>query len=76
MRIKGIVIYDDLCSYLHTLLGIISVILGLEVAIPSGLAFVIYQLRERERWVRKKGDYVEYVIGLIIGGIVKRILGL
>ena len=68
MRFGKISIYDDKLSILHTIVAILSVILN--ISIPATLIFIAYQYFEKEKWVEKRGDFVEWLIGLMIGGAI------
>ena len=72
MRFGKIKIYDDKLSILHTIVAILSVLLN--ISIPATLIFIAYQFYEKERWIEKRGDFVEWMIGLIIGGLVKSLI--
>lgn len=64
--------FDDVFSFLHFLAAALSVILGVETA--ATIAYVFYQFIERESLRRKLGDAVEWITGLIAGGIVRALL--
>ena len=68
------IIFDDWKSYIHTLYAFTSVLLNIEIA--STIAFVIYQYKEKEKWRYKAGDYVEYSIGLVLGGLTRYIFSI
>lgn len=65
-------IYDDKLSILHTIVAILSVLLN--ISIPATLIFIAYQFYEKERWIEKRGDFVEWLIGLMIGGAIEKIV--
>lgn len=67
-----IVLFDDWRSWGHMLYGLASVLLGVEVA--SAIVFAVYQYKEREKWRYKAGDYVEFSIGLVLGGVARQLL--
>lgn len=71
MRLK---VFDDWKSYIHALLGIFA---SLTEPIPITMCYLAYQIIE---WVEIRdhvlGDIIEYVVGLIIGSIVKLLIHL
>jgi len=73
VRFRDIVLYDDVFSFFHTLIAFLSVVL--DIHIPVTLCYLAYELREKEKWRFKKGDYIEYVIGLILGGFARAMFG-
>lgn len=64
--------FDDFFSFLHFAAAALSVVLNIEVA--TTLTYVFYQYLEREKLSRKLGDAVEWICGLILGGIVRALL--
>lgn len=60
------VAFDDKKSLLHFLTGIATARLG-----PAGILiiiiFVIYQKREREPYLNKLGDFIEFILGILAG---------
>lgn len=62
-------IFDDVKSIGHLAYGFVSVLLNIEIA--SAIVFSIYQYKEKEKWIYKAGDYVEFSLGLILGGIAR-----
>jgi Gpi18-like mannosyltransferase len=68
-----IYIFDDKASYVHTLFGAVSVLLRIEI--PATLIYLLYQYIDREREFEKKGDLIEYTVGLLAGALVRTILG-
>ena len=72
VKFGKIKIYDNKLSILHTIVAILSVLLN--ISIPATLIFIAYQFYEKERWMEKRGDFVEWMIGLIIGGLVKSLV--
>lgn len=63
------IIFDDIKSWGHFGFGFISVLLNIEIA--SSIVFSIYQYKEKEKWRYKAGDYVEFSLGLILGGVAR-----
>ena len=72
MRFGKVKIYDDALSIIHTIVAILSVLLN--ISIPATLIFIAYQFYEKERWIEKRGDFVEWLIGLMIGGGIKVVI--
>lgn len=67
------VIFDDLRSLIHFVAGIATKILSrlfTAGAVALFLAFVAYQLLEKEQGVKKLGDFIEYILGYIMADIV------
>ncbi len=72
VRFGKVKIYEGWMSILHTIVAILSVILN--ISIPATLIFIAYQYFEKEKWMEKRGDFVEWLVGLIIGGLVKSLI--
>ena len=72
MKFGKIKIYDDKLSIIHTIVAILSVILN--ISIPATLIFIAYQYFEKEKWLEKRGDFVEWLIGLLIGGAINTLI--
>jgi hypothetical protein len=68
-----IYIFDDKASYVHLIVGFVSVLLRVEI--PATLLYILYQYIDREREFEKKGDIVEYTVGLLLGALVRVFLG-
>lgn len=60
-------VFDDSLSYIHPVLGYAS-----KSAPILGIAFVLYQLFEKEPMANKIGDFVEFGIGLVAANIVQK----
>ena len=65
--------FDDLYSILHTLMGIIAGIFPIQ-GISLTMLYIAYQYFEKEKWIFKRGDFVEYAIGVVIGAVIKYVL--
>ena len=73
---KHIVIYDDLASIGHTLLGFISAYNIFFMGLIAPL-FVYYELREKGANITNaQGDLTEYFIGLWLGIMTFWVIGL
>lgn len=66
-------IFDDWASVAHSLLGAISTIFG--ISIPMTIIYAIYQYIDDDPLEEKKGDLVEFAVGVIIAAIISRVLG-
>jgi len=66
---EWIIIYDDPASLLHTALGFASAIWRVEIAVT--MVYLLYQYIDRESTSEKKGDLVEYSVGLLLGALVR-----
>jgi len=67
------VIYDDTKSYFHTVLGFASGFLTKKYmyeAIALTIIFLAYELWEFENIPEKRGDFIEFAIGVVAGLIV------
>ena len=62
--------FDDPYSYLHPVMGFLARSGPLGNLILVG--FVVYQLFEKEPMPNKIGDFVEFGIGYVAAGLVKR----
>ena len=71
MRLR-LSLFDDIYSFLHMLGGAACAYLNL--SIPGTLVFIAYQFYERERWAYKRGDFVEWLVGLVVGSALRCIL--
>jgi len=72
------VVFDDLNSVLHFLLGITSCITMHFMPIATLFvvsAYILYQVFEREKQLNKLGDFIEFNTGFILGLSVSKILG-
>ena len=61
--------FDDFLSLLHFSAALVSALLGVDVS--ATIAYVFYQLLERERLGRKLGDLVEWLVGLLAGAAAR-----
>lgn len=58
--------FDDKRSIFHAMLGFLTAFL-LQFSLIVILAYVFYQVRERENPVATVGDVVEFLIGYVYG---------
>lgn len=68
-------VFDDWRSLIHLLLGF-TASLDVAVSIAVSLSYAVYQYIDEDNVEEKKGDYVEYILGVLIGFFVKKIFGL
>jgi len=66
-------LFDDIYSMLHLIGG--AVCAYLRLSIPATLTFIAYQYYERERWAEKRGNFIEWLIGLVVGSVLRAVLG-
>lgn len=67
-----IYLFDDKASFVHLLFGFASVVARIEI--PATLLYLLYQYIDREREFEKKGDIIEYTVGLLVGALVREVL--
>ena len=67
--LRRIRIFDDISSIAHFIFGLIAALLRLDIS--ATIVFVAYQVYEREKVEFKLGDYIEYALGLLIGGVLR-----
>jgi len=64
-----IYIFDDKWSYLHFFLGALTAFF-MPFSIPFVAIYLIYQIAERERYVYKLGDVIEFLLGYYCADII------
>ena len=72
------VVFDDLNSVFHFLLGLASCITMHFIPIVTLFTvstYILYQVFEREKQLNKLGDFIEFNTGFILGLSVSKILG-
>ena len=66
-----LIIFDDTSSVIHAVLGLATAILkkiGLGIASATIIVvYTVYQVLEREKDVNKLGDFIEFIVGYLIG---------
>lgn len=63
-------VFDDVSSVIHVLLGIaINALKHISplVSVTAIVLFTIYEVREREKGIKTMGDFIELIIGVLIG---------
>lgn len=65
-----IAFFDDQRSFLHVLMGVPAGLLIKNVGILIILAFTVYQLTEPETVEAKIGDFIEFFVGMVLGGAI------
>jgi len=66
-------IFDDWKSILHTIAAFILTLCDPIALIAGTMIFIAYQFSEREKLSAKRGDFIEWLIGIILGSIIKLI---
>ncbi len=64
-----IVAFDDPASLVHIILGIFASIFPL-IGIMITMIYLFYQYIDTEDVAEKKGDLIEYILGILIGAII------
>ena len=65
-------LFDDWCSIFHTVFGFIIALFGKDIPVISAIliiAYVVYEIMEKERAVATVGDVVEMMVGFMIGSL-------
>ena len=66
-----LIVFDDINSFIHLVLGFLVVALrrlGLGiVSIAIIVVYTAYQVLEKEKSLNKLGDFIEFLIGYILG---------
>ena len=65
-------VFDDFYSFIHFFFGFLSTLLN--ISLEASIIFVAYQYYEKESIKSKKGDFIEFCIGLVLGAITKHFL--
>ena len=68
-------VFDDVYSFLHSLTAFTTALVDPVALLSATLVFIAYQLCEREERGRKRGDFVEWMIGLLIGSALRFLTG-
>ena len=66
------IVFDDFKSIIHVLLGIITKLIGKSfppLALALIIVFTVYEVLEKDSPENRLGDFIEYLIGYIIGEI-------
>ena len=66
--------FDDFYSFLHTALAALLAFLSPEALIAASVIYYAYQRYEREEWKRKRGDFVEWLVGIALGTSLRAVL--
>jgi len=76
---KSQVVFDDWYSLLHVLAGALTATF-LRIFPPTSLVIVItftaYQVHEKEKELSKLGDFIEFIIGYLLGACLINTLNL
>lgn len=57
----------------HVVFGALSVVLDFDIA--AAIIFTAYQIKQPESIRSKLGDFVEFGVGLALGGVLRAVLG-
>ena len=71
MRFKSIVIFDDVHSILHVLIAFLLAMLSPTIALAVTICYVAYQWIDDDDIKERKGDLIEWMIGLILGALAR-----
>ena len=64
--------FDDVYSWLHFAYAFLAAFLEPMLAVAASIVFYAYQRFERERWEVKRGDFVEWLTGLLWGAVAHK----
>ena len=64
-------VFDDLLSWVHFFYSMVLAALSPIALVASSIVYVAYQHYEREKWEYKRGDFLEWLCGIIVGVIVR-----
>jgi hypothetical protein len=70
---KYLKVFDDWASLVHLLLGAISTIFG--ILTPMAIIYAVYQYIDDDKPEEKKGDLIEFTVGVAIAATISRVLG-
>jgi len=63
-------VFDDWKSFIHAVLGFTAEVtkhVCPAIPITIVIAFTAYQVRERENPLKKLGDFIEFILGWLVG---------
>ena len=64
--------FDDVYSWLHFAYAFLVAFLEPMLAVAASVIFYAYQKFEREKWEVKRGDFVEWLVGLLWGAVAHK----
>ena len=64
-------LFDDKRSLWHAVIGCITGVIPYYFAIPVVIGYTLYEVREPEDPTATVGDMVEFIIGFIIGIVIR-----
>ena len=67
-RVKA---FDDVYSWVHFVYAALLAALEPLALVAASIVFYAYQKYEREKWELKRGDFVEWLTGILAGTIAK-----
>ena len=66
--------FDDFFSWLHFAYALLLAYLSPIALIAATIMFYAYQQYQRERWESKRGDFVEWLAGILAGTLLEHLL--
>ena len=66
--------FDDTCSWLHFAYAAIITAANPIAAVAAAIVFTAYQLHESEKPETKRGDFIEFMAGLLVGAVLSLVL--
>ena len=64
-------LFDDRRSLGHAALGFVSAIIPFYLGVVIVISYTVYEVREPENPVATVGDLVEFVVGFMLGVVVR-----
>ena len=65
--------FDDPLSFIHMLYAAAVAYLSPTALVAASIIYYAYQSIEKEKLSRKRGDYVEWLVGILVGLIIRAI---
>jgi len=66
--------FDDPQSFLHTLYATIIAYISPTALVAASIIYYAYQKYKREKWREKRGDFIEWLTGILIGTLLRILL--
>lgn len=66
--------FDDLYSWGHFFFAMVVTMLDTVAVVATSILYVAYQYFEKEKWEYKRGDFVEYMAGVLAGLLADKLL--
>ena len=67
------IVFDDVSSFIHFILGCALYYIARYLPVVTVVAtasYIAYQVVERERGLNKLGDFIEFIMGALVGLIL------